>query len=93
MLEERFAAAAQPPDRIHRLHELALDLWWSWDGRAREVFRRLDYRLWRRTAHNPVKMLQSISAALSNRTTGDLCFTATVARRIGTIRSCPNGTP
>jgi len=31
--------------------------------RAREVFRRLDYALWRRSAHNPVKMLQQITAA------------------------------
>ena len=35
MSEERFANAAPLPARIHRLHELALDLWWSWDDRAR----------------------------------------------------------
>ena len=45
------------PDRIHRLGELAGDLWWSWNPDARNVFRRLDYPLWRLTAHNPVKML------------------------------------
>jgi glycogen phosphorylase len=45
------------PDRIHRLTELAGDLWWSWNPDARNVFRRLDYPLWRLTAHNPVKML------------------------------------
>jgi len=62
MSEERFANAAPLPDRIHRLHELALDLWWSWDDRARQIFRQLDYTLWRSTAHNPVQMLQRISA-------------------------------
>jgi len=46
---------------MHRLHELALDLWWSWDDRARAVFRALDYTLWRATAHNPVQMLQRIT--------------------------------
>ena len=45
------------PDRINRLEELAYDLWWSWTPAARNVFRRLDYSLWRLTAHNPVKML------------------------------------
>jgi starch phosphorylase len=62
MSEERFAAAAPLPSRIHRLHELSIDLWWSWDARARDVFRRLDYGLWRQTAHNPVKILQQITA-------------------------------
>ena len=49
------------PNRIHRLNELAGDLWWSWNRTARNVFRRLDYPLWRTTAHNPVKMLGLIS--------------------------------
>ena len=61
MPEERFSSAAPLPDRLHRLHELALDLWWSWDDRARQVFRRLDYSLWRATAHNPVQMLQRVT--------------------------------
>jgi starch phosphorylase len=61
MSEERFSKAAPLPDRLHRLHELALDVWWSWDDRARQVFRKLDYTLWRATAHNPVQMLQRIA--------------------------------
>lgn len=48
------------PERIHRLHDLIYDLWWSWHPRPREVFRRLDYTLWRITAHNPVLMLRMI---------------------------------
>ena len=35
------------PNRIHRLHELANDRWWSWNRNARSVFRRLAYALWR----------------------------------------------
>jgi starch phosphorylase len=74
MSEERFADAVALPDRIHRLHELSLDLWWSWDSRAREVFRRLDYPLWRRTAHNPVRMLQQIAAERLRVAAGDPAF-------------------
>ena len=48
----------QLPDRINRLEELGYDLWWSWTPEARNVFRRLDYTLWRQTAHNPVLMLR-----------------------------------
>jgi starch phosphorylase len=50
-----------PPDRIRRLDELARDLWWSWTPDARGVFRRLDYPLWRFTAHNPIRMLKMIA--------------------------------
>jgi starch phosphorylase len=45
---------------VSRLGELAVDLWWSWHRDARSVFRRLDYTLWRATAHNPVRMLWMI---------------------------------
>src|SRR5437899_7488757 len=46
------------PDPIRRLSDLALDLWWSWNPQGRELFRHLDYRLWRLTAHNPIQMLR-----------------------------------
>jgi starch phosphorylase len=50
------------PKRIHRLEELANNLWWSWHPQARELFRVLDYPLWRVTDHNPVKQIHEISA-------------------------------
>src|SRR5262245_43379173 len=49
------------PERLNRLPELAIDLWWTWNPQAREVFRRLDYALWRQTAHNPVLMLRQLT--------------------------------
>ena len=61
MPEERFSKAAPLPARLHRLHELSLDLSWSWDDGARQLFRQLDYNMWRATSHNPVQMLQEIS--------------------------------
>ena len=59
----RYAATAPLPERLSRLHELAIDIWWSWNSDARSVFRRLDYALWRATAHNPVRMLWVIPRA------------------------------
>ncbi len=49
------------PERLKRLPEVATDLWWTWNPQAREVFRKLDYPLWRQTAHNPVLMLKLVS--------------------------------
>ena len=53
----RYAALPPLPERINRLGQLAVDIWWSWNADGRNVFRRLDYALWRETAHNPVRML------------------------------------
>jgi starch phosphorylase len=58
------AAFPHMPERIGRLPELALDLWWTWNAQAREVFRRMDYPLWRQTAHNPVLMLRGVAPEL-----------------------------
>ncbi|HZP00497.1 MAG TPA: alpha-glucan family phosphorylase [Terriglobia bacterium] len=62
------------PDRIHRLSELAYDLWWSWNPQAREVFRRLDYAVWRLTAHNPVRMLRILSSERLEEAAQDSTF-------------------
>ena len=57
---DRYSGLPPLPGRLSRLGELAVDLWWSWHRDARSVFRRLDYTLWRATAHNPVRMLWMI---------------------------------
>jgi starch phosphorylase len=57
----RYAGLPPLPERINRLDQLAVDLWWSWNPEGRDLFRRLDYTLWRQTAHNPVRMLWTLS--------------------------------
>jgi len=53
--------AVKIPPRIARLEELAYNFWWSWHRQARDLFKTLDYPLWRSTGHNPVKMLLEVS--------------------------------
>ena len=50
------------PSRIGRLDELANNLWWSWHPQARNVFRTLDYQLWKLSGHNPVRELHRASS-------------------------------
>ncbi len=45
-----------------RLKALAQNLWWSWDEEAVSLFRDLDPLLWREVDHNPIAMLQQMSA-------------------------------
>src|SRR3954468_7698450 len=62
------------PSRLARLEELATDLWWSWHPEARTVFRRLDYGLWRATAHTPLRMVRRIARAKLDAAAADESF-------------------
>lgn len=64
------------PERIAGLSDLATDLWWVWHDKARDVFRKLDYKLWRLTQHNPVKVLQLVSAERYQAVADDPAFLA-----------------
>src|ERR1051325_200376 len=48
------------PKRLSRLSELAYNLWWTWQPEAARVFGRLDYDLWERIGHNPIRLLREI---------------------------------
>jgi starch phosphorylase len=62
------------PARISRLFELANNLWWSWHEEGRQVFRSLDYALWRTSEHNPVKQLRSMSREKLEEASRDPAF-------------------
>src|SRR5688572_32895252 len=64
------------PDRISGLWQLAFNLRWTWHPEAREIFRRLDYPLWRLTSHNPVRMLQLVTSQQLKQAAGDPAFVA-----------------
>ncbi|WP_338739352.1 alpha-glucan family phosphorylase [Candidatus Dehalogenimonas loeffleri] len=49
------------PVRINQLADLSANLWWSWHRDARDMFNKIDRRLWQVTGHNPVKMLYDIN--------------------------------
>ena len=53
--------AASLPGKLERLRELAFNMRWSWDSDCQALFRRLDPDLWRKTDHNPVKLLGLLS--------------------------------
>src|SRR6267142_6545340 len=48
------------PQRIRRLADLTQNLWWSWQLDARELFHRIDHRLWEGTRHNAVEFLRQV---------------------------------
>ena len=62
------------PLRIERLEQLAYNFWWSWHREARDLFKVLDYPLWRSTGHNPVKMLREVSPERLEEVAADPLF-------------------
>lgn len=59
------------PEPIGRLQEVADNLWWSWSAEARDVFRSISVTLWRRTEHNPVRMLREVTRDRMDRLARD----------------------
>jgi starch phosphorylase len=51
------------PERIHRLADLAFNLWWTWSKPARALFTELHPVLWDVVEHNPVLFLHRIDQA------------------------------
>jgi starch phosphorylase len=52
-----FTVRAKLPAELAPLHELAMNLRWSWDERMRDLFRWVDPDQWEVTGHDPVRLL------------------------------------
>src|SRR4029077_20936844 len=79
------------PERIARLRDLAGDLSWSWNPPARDLFRQLDYRLWRLTDHNPVRLLNLIPAEQLQRAAANPTLVALYDRAIENLEHARSG--
>lgn len=76
------------PERINLLAEIAQNLWWSWQLDARELFHRIDHRLWEGTHHNAVEFLRHVSPDRLERRANDAAFLEqydAVVRRFGLL--------
>jgi starch phosphorylase len=82
---KRYSNLPPFPERIARLEDLAVDLWWSWHAEAREAFRRLDYAQWRATAHNPVLMLRLVARERLEQCASDPAFLDLYDRAIAAL--------
>ena len=53
---------AKLPEQLKPLHEIATNLWWTWNHEGVKLFKTLDTQLWYQTEGNPVLMLQKLPA-------------------------------
>ena len=53
-----FNVVPKLPAALEPLRDIVFNLWWTWEPKARALFRHLDPHLWDKTNHNPLRMLQ-----------------------------------
>ena len=58
-----FTVKPSLPEALADLRVVANNLYWSWHDEIAEIFRRIDYDLWKQCSHNPIKMLGMVSQA------------------------------
>src|SRR5512146_3295582 len=78
------------PERIHRLGELAYNLWWTWQPEAARLFGRLDYDLWERLGHNPIRLLREVGRPRLNQASEDKEYLAVFNHVFGEFDSYMN---
>ena len=72
----QFTIVPSLPEPLEPLREIALNLWWSWEHEAINLFRHLDAALWEQAYHNPVYMLGIISQRQLEAAAKDEAFLA-----------------
>ncbi|MDD3741145.1 MAG: alpha-glucan family phosphorylase, partial [Bacteroidales bacterium] len=63
------------PERFKKLIELSINLWWTWNYKASQMFKYIDPKLWRENSYNPVTFLEDISLSRMIELESDKLFT------------------
>lgn len=64
------------PAPLYFLDELSRNLWWSWHHDAKELYRRIDPKLWRESGQNPIVFSTLVSPSRLKELTVDEGFLA-----------------
>jgi starch phosphorylase len=81
----------QLPESITRLHDLAYNLWWSWNPAAQELFSAIDPDLWKAVNQNPVRLLRSVKQDQLNNAAADKSYLARYERVLAEFDAYMNG--
>jgi starch phosphorylase len=73
------------PEKLRHLQKLALNLCWTWNHEAMDLFQRIDPELWEATNHNPVKMLGVIIQPRLNALARDEGFVCQLERVVESV--------
>ncbi|MEA2485100.1 MAG: glycogen phosphorylase, partial [Actinomycetota bacterium] len=73
-----FPVRAALPESLQGLFAIAMNLRWTWDKSAVDLFRRLDPGAWERSHHDPVAMLGLVSKQRAKKAAADDDFVASM---------------
>jgi starch phosphorylase len=59
-LIEKYTVVPRIPERLRPLQTIARNMWWSWQRKALQLFRRIDIDLWEQCGHNPMVLLGAV---------------------------------
>ena len=61
MLKSKNIIFPHLPDELENLKKISLNLWWSWNPRARELFKSMDPYLWDDVDENPIALINNLN--------------------------------
>lgn len=56
-----FLVKAKLPENLEKIKEIAYNYWWCWDSEAKELFNRMNRKLWSEVHHNPILLINRLS--------------------------------
>ena len=77
---KQFLVLPNIPEKIQRLRELAMNLWFSWNWDIVKLFIRIDSELWEKSYQNPIEMLASLPQHKLEEVANDEAFLANLNR-------------
>jgi starch phosphorylase len=55
-----FIVKAKLPENIEKLKDVAYNYWWCWDSEAKELFNRMNRKIWNEVHHNPIALINRL---------------------------------
>jgi len=68
------------PEKLLALKKLSMNLWWSWDAEAQELFASVNPELWEKHSHNPVAIIEMLTLNDYQKLENDQEFLAKLQR-------------
>ncbi|MDR2405880.1 MAG: alpha-glucan family phosphorylase [Deltaproteobacteria bacterium] len=91
--KQEFKVVPRFPERLLPLKRMAYNVLFSWDSEIRDIFQRVDPKLWTESDHNPVRLMSRVKQSRLDELNNDSGFTSQleeVAHRFDVYMNAPS---